>query len=333
MTGTTFTRNNLSTTLSNQESSITTLERDVKTFQPLAQPSTIQELTFLFQATQFVGIPDDGDTRIYANTAPSAIDEETLASVAAYARFDDVGGNANGSTSTFDATMVRVPLEDNEGRTAYYHGYHKYLRWDPYKHPEVSHTKQFMLSHSIELNVPGTETTDQEGFVYYEPHADMNITNNASMAIWFYPTDISQIGSETWRTLLYRRAAGASTDSFAVLIKPADSKLYAFVNETSVISKKVSTSTVNVNAWNLIILTYDVTANTLTIYLNNSSASSTPADSYTPPYTTDSNAYIGGLPNLPDKRFTGYLDNFVFWKNKILTGTEASNMWNHGTII
>jgi hypothetical protein len=117
--------------------------------------------------------------------------------------------------------------------------------------------------------------------------------------------------------------------------KPSDNKIYVFVNEAAATTKLVSTGTVNLNAWNLIIFTYNPATNALVIYLNNSSASSTPGDSLPQPYTTDANLYLGGLPGLPDKRFTGYLDNFVLWNiaGKILTAGEAGNMWLHGTII
>ena len=118
-----------------------------------------------------------------------------------------------------------------------------------------------------------------------------------------------------------------------IMIKPSDQKVYVFVNEAAATTKLASSATVTLGAWNLIVFTYNPTTNALVIYLNNSSSSTTPADALPAPYTTDANMYLGGLPGLPDKRYTGYLDTFVFWTGKILTSTEAGNMWNHGTIV
>lgn len=332
---------------------IATLETDSKVFNPLSNPSIIQDLIFQEQGTQFVQASGTGDKRKYVTSAPSAIDEETLASVVAYASFDDIGGTGTpvqldsgaAVTLSFTATSFtalsfgsefltpefKVPLFDNEGRAAWYRGHVTYLTWSPHLAPEVVHTKQFMVGHSLEMNVPGTVTSDQRTYAYYESHANFNVSSSISVSLWFYPTSVSTIASETWRTLLYRRID--ASNHFAILLKPADSKIYVFVNEAGATTKLVSSAAVTVNAWNLIVFTYNPSTNALVIYLNNSSTSSTPADSYTAPYTTDAHMYLGGLPSLPDKRFTGYMDNFVFWSGKILTSGEVSNMYTRGTIV
>jgi Concanavalin A-like lectin/glucanases superfamily len=332
---------------------IANLETESKVFNPLSNPAIIQSVIIQREATQFVGMSGVGDKRGYATSAPSSVDEEGLATVVAYATFDDVGGNATpvlldsggavdlsftGASFTalsFGSAYLipefKIPLYDQKGRTAYYRGHVSYLAWNPYLAPEVSHTKQFMAGHSVELNVPGSVTDDKRSYWYYDSNSNFNVSASISVSLWFYPTDVSQIASETWRTLLYRRID--ASNSFAILIKPADSKLYVFVTEAGATTKLASSATVTLNAWNLIIFTYNPTTNALVIYLNNSTSSTTPADTYTPPYTTDANMYGGGLPLLADKRFTGYMDNFVFWSAKILTGTEAGNMWNRGTIV
>ena len=300
------------------------------TFTPLAQPTVIQELTFQFQATQFIGIPDGGDARVYANTAPSTIDEETNAAVAAYATFDDLGGGGTGTAVVGSGGYYYAPLLDAEGRTAWYYNNPSYPAWESSIHPTVTHTKQFLAGHSLKLNVPGTAAANQQAFAYYDPHANFNISASVSTSLWFYPTDVSDVGSG-WRLLLYRYID--ASNYYMVLLKPSDSKIYVFVNEAGAATKRASSAAVNVNAWNLIIFTYDPATNTLVIYLNNSSSSTTPADSVPLPWTTNSMLALGGIGGAPTYRFTGYLDNFVFWTGKILTGTEAGNMWSHGTIV
>lgn len=364
MTGRSFyRRKNASTTIKDQQQSIKTLEAETKTLLPLAQPTVVQELDFQFQSTSFTGIPDGGNARVYSNSAPTAINEETEATVAAYATFDDVGGSGTatpspfsgggggGSPESFTTTsftttgftsqsiiieggtgvLFRVPMEDNEAKTAFYHGDYHFIRWSPSLHPSVAHQNQFMRSNSVQLNVPGTNSDDTSGFCYYATNAGFDVSASISTSLWFYPTDLDAIGGETWRTLLYRRID--ASNHYAVVIKPSDSKLYVFVNEAAATTKLVSTAAVNANEWNNIIFTYNPTTNALVIYLNDSTASSTPADTYSPPYTTDANVYLGGLPTFPAKRFTGYMDNFVFWTGKILSAGEADNMWNRGTII
>ena len=289
-----------------------------------------------------------GETRICTLAAPTTIDEETNAAVAAYATFDDIGGNGIATElprfelsdsftaasltitsfgSSTEAITYKIPILDGEGRTAWYQANSKYLVWNPTLHPQVDHQKQFLSGHSLELNVPGIDPYDQRSYVYYESHANFNIYASTSVSLWFYPTYVSSIASETWRTLFYRRID--ASNSYAILIKAADSKMYVFINEAGTTTKLVSSSTVNMNAWNNIIFTYNPTTNALVLYLNDDSTSSTPADTYTTPYTTDAHMYIGGIPGLPDIRYTGFIDNFVFWTGKILTATEVDNMWNH----
>lgn len=314
------------------------VEHNTQTATPgnMTLPQTVtQYLSFLFQATQFTGVTDDGDARVYSPTATSTVDEDTNVSVAAYANFDDVGGNAAASADVLgDASTVKVPLLENKSKTAYYRGHPSYLRnWNNALHPEVAHTKQFMTANSFGLNVPGTVTNDTKAFVYYDTNTAFNVSASISASLWFYPTDLSSVSGELFRYLLYRYI---DASNYFIVVEPVsvlDNHLYVIINEAGVITQ-LSTSTIfNANQWNLLIVTYDPSTNALVLYLNNNSGSSVLGGSLAPVYTTDTNMYIGGLPGLPAKRYTGYIDNFVFWTGKILTSGEASNMWNHGTII
>lgn len=328
-----YRRKNIVDNIHTYEQRTNTLETETKV--PLVSTSLTQELTYQFQATSFSGIQDQGEIRVNNTTTPtSTIDEETNATVAAYAVFDDLGGNGAASADVFDGTLTKIPLLDGEGRTAYYRGHPSYIAWDDgSKHPTVSHTGQFLGGHSVKLNVPGTVTNDQKAFVYYDSHANFNISVSTSVALWFYPTDLNVIGSETFRFLLYRYID--ASNYYMICVKSSDKKVYVFVDEAGATTKLVSNAAVNLNAWNLIIFTYNPSTNALVIYLNNVSTSSTPGDAVPTLYTTNTNLYVGGLPGLPDKRYTGYLDNFVLWNiaGKILSSGEAGNMWNHGTII
>ena len=313
-----------------QETRVTNLESTTNTLLPLSQPTIIQDITFQFQGTQFVGLQDTGEILINATTTPtSAVDEETNAAVAAYATFDDIGGGGTGTAVVGSGGYYYASLLDAEGRTAWYYNNPLYPAWESSIHPTVTHTKQFLAGHSLKLNVPGTASGNQQAFAYYDSHANFNISASVSASLWFYPTDVSDVGSG-WRLLLYRYID--ASNYYMVLLKPADSKIYVFVNEAGAATKRASSAAINVNAWNLIIFTYDPATNTLVIYLNNSSTSTTPADSAPLPWTTNANLLLGGVA-APNIRFTGYVDNFVFWTGKILTGTEAGNMWTHGTIV
>ena len=325
-----FRRKNIVENVKTDETRITALEVTTNAAANVVPGTTTSDLAFQFQATHFSKCRGQGDARIWINAATSAINEETEATVAIYSEFNDLGGNAEGSNDVFDATLKRVPVFDNEGKVGYYRGHPTFITWETF-HPEVVHTKKFMTGHCAELNVPGTNVNDTKSFIYYDSNAAYNVSTNISMCVWFYPTDVSTIASETYRVLFYRRID--ASNSFMIMIKPSDQKVYVFVNEAAATTKLASSATVTLGAWNLIVFTYNPTTNALVIYLNNSSSSTTPADALPAPYTTDANMYLGGLPGLPDKRYTGYLDTFVFWTGKILTSTEAGNMWNHGTIV
>lgn len=332
---------------------IIALENYLHTFTPLDKPEIIQELTYLMQGTQFAKLAGVGDKRSYANTAPSSIDEETLASVVAYATFDDIGGNATpvatdpGSSidlsftsasftvasfaSAFLTPEFKVPMHDNEGRTAYYTGHYRYLNWSAHLAPEVTHTKQFMLGHSLELNVPGTATDDRYTFAYYDSHANFNVSSSISSSIWIYPTDMSVLGANTGRYIHYRRI-DASNYWILFIATTTSNQIKIFVNEAGALTRVLGAAP-TLNAWNNIVWTYNPSTNALVLYVNNVSSTTTSGTTETPAYTVDANMYLGGVPGLPDKRFTGYMDNFVMWSGKILTAGEVTNMWNRGTIV
>lgn len=303
------------------------------TFTPLAQPTVVQELDFLFQATQFVGIGDTGEARVYANTAPSTIDEETNATVKAYQTFDDVGGSGNAGASGFPGYYY-VPMSDAEGKDGRYHVNPKYHAWSSSIHPQVTHTKQFMAGHSFKLNVPGTNADDRKTIMWYDPHTDFAVSTSFSVSIWVYPTDMSQIAAEPYRFLLWRYID--ASNYYTLVIDPlTDFRPLWIVNEAGVTTKIRPAAGVglNLNSWNNICVTYNPATNASILYLNGTSSTATTTAALTVPYTADFNIWLGGIWQSENKRFSGYMDNFVFWTAKILTSTEVTNMWTRGTIV
>lgn len=316
---------------------ITELENQTRTLSPATATSLgiTQTLSFLFEATSFTQASDNGEIRINATTTPtSAVDEETNTAVKAYLNFDGYG-STGGAAAIFDSPLTDIPLTDDKGKQVSFRTHANYAMFDDgglAGHPvSVTHTRAFLASHSAKFHVGVTPSTAElRSIIYYIGSTDFNLTANISVSLWFYPTDTSQIAAETFRYLLYRWID--ASNYYMILIKPSDQKVYVFVNEAAAVTKLVSAGTVNLNAWNNIIFTYNPTTNALVIYLNNSSASSTPADTPPVPYT-GTELLLANIVSQQDKRFTGFIDNFVFWSGKILTGTEATNMWNHGTII
>jgi len=305
------------------------IELQTTTLPPIkaADLGITQQLAFLNSSTNFIAARGAGSGTVSVSPI-TTIDEETNVAVVAYATFDDTGGNGTGTS--VGSGMFDVPCFDNEGKTATYHINPLYFAWEPAIYPSVANTKQFLAGHAYESNVPGTVAGDQNAYVYYASNAAFNLTSTVSFSLWFYPTDLNSIGAETWRFLAYRWIDASNW--FMVAIKPSDDKVTVFINEGGVQTKLVSSAACVANQWNNIIFTYNGSTNALVIYLNNSSSSSASADTAPNVYTANSNLYLGGLPTFPAKRYTGYLLNFTFW-NIILTGTQVSNMWNHGTII
>lgn len=348
---------NLRSRASSHQRRITELETNANTFiPPVPLPPPTQSFTYQFQGTQFAKMNGVGDARIYPTSAPSSIDEETLATVVAYATFDDIGGNGTGTVLTsggivsesftsasftglsFGAAFLepefKIPLLDGEGRTAWYRGYFPYLNWSPFLAPEVEHTKQFMAGHCLELNVPGTVSNDQKSFAYYDSHANFNVSSSISVSLWVYPTDLTSLGGTGARYLCYRYID--ASNYWILFIDTANSnQVKIFVNEAAA-TTKIRTSIDNpltLDAWNNVIFTYNPSTNALVLYVNNTAHSTSAVTVQSPPYTTDANMYLGGLPGITSNRFTGYMDNFVFWSGKILSAGEVTNMWTRGTII
>ena len=296
------------------------------------QPIT-QELTWMFQATQYIGCGDEGQCRINNTPTPtSTIDELTNASVAAHARFDDYGGKLDSGVYTasadgycYDATAI-----DEKGKSAAYHYSLENPCWATIAPPpSIVHTSVMLASHVFKCNVPGTAENDKYAFFWYGSNSAFNTTTSFSVSIWFYPTDISPLGAETLRLLIFRQID--ASNSLYVCINTTDQKLYIWVKDAGVTSKLVSNATLTINQWHNLCFTYNASTDALVMYLDNSSASSVPAAGI--PNVGDATLYIGGQYNTPDRRFTGYIDNFVWWTNKVLTSGEVGNMWNHGTIV
>ena len=116
------------------------------------------------------------------------------------------------------------------------------------------------------------------------------------------------------------------------MFRNSNSKIYIFVNEAGTITKRFSGTSAVMNAWNLALWTYQPASNTVTLDVNGDGTITTQLDVLSVPYTTDSNLYLGNIPNVNTKRFEGYFGQYVTWSTN-LNSTQRSNFWLHGTIV
>jgi Concanavalin A-like lectin/glucanases superfamily len=298
------------------------------------QAEVVAHINHMFQATSFATAKSYGNARISPTGTDTTIDEETNAAVVARALFEDVLGNGSPAiASPFVGSRVSIPMRDEEGRTAWYHGYYRptenrpWLTW-AFMQPPVTHTEAFITGRAIELNVPGSSSTDRDAFVYYASNSVFNISGNVSHAIWFYPVAIAE-AAEVFMFLQWRYIDASNW--YAVVIRTTTNQLQVHVREGGTTFKLRSTGTITYNAWNLIIWTYAPSTNTIVLELNNSTSTATPTETLTVPYTADANMYLGNIPNSNPKRFEGYLGNYTMW-NILLSTTQRDNFWTRGTI-
>ena len=323
----------------NQEESIRKAKQRIALLEtkPLAEnrAELVANIHHMMESASSASAKSWGDLRISPTGTTSTIDEDTNAAVILHAKMEDPYGDGAAIASPFQSNRISIPLDDLENKTAHYHGYYRpdenraNMSWRTVFDMPIAHTKAHQWSRAYELNIPGNSSFDKQAFIYYATNSAFDISGNLSYAIWWYPTAIAEPG-ETFGFLQYRYSN--STNYYAACIKSSDSKIYIFVNEAGAITKRATSATINLNAWNLLIWTYAPGTNTLTVNFNDSTSTSTPSDTLTVPYTTDSNLYFGGLPNNDVKQCEGYLGPLVGW-NIILVSTQRDNFWDHGTIV
>lgn len=295
----------------------------------------VANINHFFVADSFTKCKSYGNCRISPTGTTSAIDEETNAAVIARATFEDVLGTGSPAiNSPFVSARVSIPMFDQEGRTAWYHGYFRptedrpWLNWE-FMQPTVNHTETFIVGRAFELNVPGSSSTDRDAFVYYASNAVFNISGNLSFAIWFYPVAIAD-AAEVFTFLQWRYIDASNW--YACTIRNTTNQLQVHVREAGVTTKLRTAGTVNFNAWNLMIWTYSPSTNAIVIEFNGSTSTAVPTETLTVPYTTDTNMYLGNIPNSNPKRFEGYLGHFTAW-NILLNGGQRDNYFAKGTIV
>ena len=244
----------------------------------------------MMEATSAVGPKSYGG---FKKGTLATIDEDTNAAVVAHTQFEDPFGNGIPIGSPFVSGRISLPLSDDEGRQAWYHGYYNppanrlNMSW-AYMPPVVAHTSLHMMSRAFELNIPGTSGFDKDAFVYYASNAVFNISGNVSHAIWFYPTAIAEV-TEVFSFLQWRYIDASNW--YAVVIRTSTNKIQVHVREGGTTTKLECSTPINYNAWNLIVWTYVPGTNALAPELNNSTTTTTPSETLTVPYTTDQNMY------------------------------------------
>ena len=301
--------------------------------QPLAdnKAEIVAHVHNMMEATSAVGPKSYGG---FKKGTLATIDEDTNAAVVAHTQFEDPFGNGIPISSPFVSGRISLPLSDDEGRTAWYHGYYNpvvnrlNMSW-VYNPPVVAHTSLHMMSRAFELNIPGSSAFDKDAFVYYASNAVFNISGNVSHAIWFYPVAIAE-AAEVFSFLQWRYIDASNW--YAVVIRNTTNRIQVHVREGGTTTKLQCSTAMNLNAWNLIVWTYVPGTNALAPELNNSTTTTTPTETLTVPYTTDSNMYLGNIPNSNAKRFEGYLGQYVSWSIALST-TQRDNFFSHGTIV
>lgn len=295
----------------------------------------IGNVHFMEQETSFVAVKTFGR---YTSAAPTleTIDEDSAGTVMAHAKIEDPFGDGTPIQSPFlGVDYISLPLDDLEGKTAYYHGYYqpgnqyrKNMEWGTFD-PPIAHVKIPNWYRSYRCNIPGNSSFDRNAFIYYASHADFNISATRSHAIWFYPTAIAST-AEVF-TFLQWRYIDASNWYAVVYETASPNHVLVFVNEAGTITKREVNQAISFNTWNLVFWSYNPSTNALVFKHNNVADSITPSDTLTVPYTTDTNMYIGSLPNLTDKRIEGWLGLYVMW-NQIITSVQMTSMWSNGTV-
>jgi hypothetical protein len=301
--------------------------------QPLAdnKAEIVAHVHNMMEATSAVGPKSYGG---FKKGTLSTIDEDTNAAVVAHTQFEDPFGNGIPITSPFISGRISLPLSDDEGRTAWYHGYYNpvvnrlNMSW-AYNPPVVAHTSLHMMSRAFELNIPGSSGFDKDAFVYYASNAVFNISGSVSHALWFYPGEIAET-SEVFSFLQWRYIDASNW--YALVMKNSNRRIQCHVREAGVTTKIEVTSAAVASAWNLAIWTFIGSTNALALEVNNSTTGGVPTETLTVPYTTDANMYLGNIPNNNIKRFEGYLGQYVSWSIALST-TQRDNFFLHGTIV
>jgi hypothetical protein len=304
--------------------------------EPLANNNAeiVGNIHHMMQATSFSGVKSWGNLKVSPNGTTTAIDEDTSSAVIAHTNFEDPFGNGVPISSPFVSGRVAMPMYEYEGRTAWYHGYYNLAAGRPnlfwtYNPPVVAHTKLHVMSRAFRLNVPGSSSFDRDAFVYYASNAVFNVGGNTSHALWFYPTAVAEAG-EVFGFLQWRYQDASNW--IALVIKHSNLRIQCHVREAGTTVKLETTGSIILGQWNLVIWSFAPATNAITIELNDVGTTSTPSETLTVPYTTDSNMYLGNIPNSNQKRFEGYFGQYVAW-NTILTGAHKDSFWDTGTIL
>ena len=190
----------------------------------------------MMQATSAVGPKSYGG---FKKGTLATIDEDTNAAVVAHTQFEDPFGNGIPISSPFVSGRISLPLSDDEGRTAWYHGYYNpvvnrlNMSW-AYKPPVVAHTSLHMMSRAFELNIPGSSGFDKDAFVYYASNAVFNISGNVSHALWFYPVAVAEVG-EVFSFLQWRYIDASNW--YALVMKNSNQRIQCHVREGGTTTK------------------------------------------------------------------------------------------------
>jgi len=151
----------------------------------------------------------------------------------------------------------------------------------------------------------------------------LSLTSAGTISAWIYATgDYSGypviVSKENWATDRNGYTLAIRNDGYLALeLADGTSSVHA-----------ISSSTVTTNAWHHVVGVWEVSSNTLKVYLDNTAGSNTSLTMT--PVTNTYNFKIGNDGAADDANWVGYIDEVGIW-NRILTSGEISQLYNSGS--
>jgi concanavalin A-like lectin/glucanase superfamily protein len=180
------------------------------------------------------------------------------------------------------------------------------------------------ISGAISLNIG----SNSGQFIYYDEFGTDFAFNaqNFSFGIWIYPTDLSST-----EDILIAHYSVDGSNEWAIQIDGSDNKVWAFVEDAGVSTKREYSIPVTENNWYYINITWIESTQTLSLKVNDQAdQASTKADNTGVP-TLDA-LWFGGTPVDQVADFKGYIMMPIYYKHStVLTTAERTSLYLYNT--